>query len=50
LMVAAGKAGVSLCSVGRFGGGAVRMGASEAPLAQLSLLYRSAFARAIGDA
>ncbi len=50
LMVAAGQAGVPVAAVGRFGGDAVRMGDSEAPLAALSKLYRSAFARAIGDA
>ncbi|MCC5987158.1 MAG: phosphoribosylformylglycinamidine synthase subunit PurL [Pararhodobacter sp.] len=50
LMVAAGRAGVPVQTMGRFGGDSVRMGASEAPLAALSALYRSAFARAIGDA
>ena len=50
LMVAAGQAGVPIASVGRFGGDAVRLGGSEAPLTDLSALYRSAFAHAIGDA
>ena len=50
LMIAAGKAGVPVQSVGRFGGEVVRMGGSEAPLASLGTLYRSAFARAIGEA
>jgi len=50
LMIAAGHAGVALHSVGRFGGDSMRMGASQAPLAELSALYRSAFARAIGEA
>ncbi len=50
LMVAAGQAGVPLATVGRFGGTTVRLGSAEAPLAELSALHRSAFARAIGDA
>ncbi len=50
LMVAAGQAGVPLVQVGRFGGATARFGAEEAPLAELSALYRSAFARAIGGA
>jgi phosphoribosylformylglycinamidine synthase len=44
LMVAAGQAGVPLTSVGRFGGDAVRIGGSEAPLSELTDLYRGAFA------
>ncbi|WP_430448898.1 phosphoribosylformylglycinamidine synthase subunit PurL [Rhodophyticola sp.] len=44
LMVAAGQAGVALATVGRFGGDRVWMGGSEAPLADLSALYRGAFA------
>ncbi|MCB1396463.1 MAG: phosphoribosylformylglycinamidine synthase II, partial [Rhodobacteraceae bacterium] len=47
LMVAAAAAGVPLHTVGRFGGNAVTMGASSAPLAELSDLYRGAFAAAI---
>jgi len=50
LMVAAGQAGVPIATVGRFGGDTVRLGAAQAPLAELSLLYRSAFARAIDAA
>ncbi len=50
LMSAAARAGVPLHSVGRFGGDTVRMGSSEAPLSDLSALYRGAFARAIGAA
>ncbi|MCC5968448.1 MAG: phosphoribosylformylglycinamidine synthase subunit PurL [Pararhodobacter sp.] len=50
LMVAAGQADVIVHSVGRFGGESVRMGASTAPLATLSAIYRSAFAQAIGEA
>ena len=48
LMVAAGKAGVPIVTVGRFGGTTVRMGGSEAPLADLSALYRGAFAATLG--
>jgi phosphoribosylformylglycinamidine synthase subunit PurL len=50
LMAAAGRANVPIHSVGRFGGDTVRLGASEAPIADLSALYRGAFARAIGAA
>lgn len=44
LMVAAGQAGLSIQSVGKFGGNCVRFGASEAPLEDLSALYRNSFA------
>ncbi|MBF9047177.1 phosphoribosylformylglycinamidine synthase subunit PurL [Rhodobacterales bacterium LSUCC0031] len=44
LMVAAGHAGVSLQSIGKFGGDALRFGASGATLADLTALWRSAFA------
>ncbi|AUC51797.1 phosphoribosylformylglycinamidine synthase II [Sagittula sp. P11] len=44
LMTAAGQAGVTLSSVGKFTGDTVRMGASEAPLAELLETYRSSFA------
>ena len=47
-MAAAARAGLPIASVGRFGGGTVRLGGSEAPLDELSTLYRSAFARAVG--
>ena len=50
LMAAAARAEVPIYSVGRFGGDSVRLGTSEAPLADLSDLYRGAFARAIGAA
>jgi phosphoribosylformylglycinamidine synthase len=50
LMVAAGQAGVTLATVGRFGGEHVQFGSDSAPLADLSSLYRTAFAHAIGDA
>jgi len=48
LMVAAGQAGVPIATVGKFGGEIVRFGSSEAPLAELSALYRGAFAEALG--
>ena len=50
LMVAAGQAGVVLATVGRFGGEMVQFGTDSAELSELSALYRSAFATAIGDA
>ena len=50
LMVAAGQAGVTLSTAGRFGGDHVHFGTDSAPLAELSTLYRTAFAQAIGDA
>jgi phosphoribosylformylglycinamidine synthase len=48
LMVAAGQAGVALETVGRFAGDTLRIGTSEAPLAELSALYRGAFADRLG--
>ena len=48
LMVAAGQAGVALETVGRFAGDTVRIGTSQAPLAELSALYRGAFADRLG--
>ncbi|VDC31751.1 phosphoribosylformylglycinamidine synthase subunit PurL [Pseudogemmobacter humi] len=45
---AALAAGVPVTRVGRFGGSTVVFGAESAPLAELSALYRSAFACAIG--
>ncbi|PZX42252.1 phosphoribosylformylglycinamidine synthase subunit II [Roseinatronobacter thiooxidans] len=50
LMVAAGQAGVTLSTAGRFGGDQVQLGPDSAPLAELSARYRAAFAQAIGDA
>ena len=44
LMIEAGKAGVSLTSVGRFGGTDVTMGGATATLADLAATYRSTFA------
>ena len=46
LMVAAGQAEVTLTMVGQFGGERVRLGKAEAPLDELSALYRAAFAEA----
>jgi len=43
LMVAAGQAGVPITSVGRFTGDSVRMGGSDAPLAELSQAFRTGF-------
>jgi phosphoribosylformylglycinamidine synthase len=48
LMVAAGKAGVTLTSVGKFTGATVSFGGSSAPLAELSALYRGAFGNTFG--
>ncbi len=48
LMVAAGRSGVQLSSVGRFGGDTIKIGASQADLSELSALYRGAFAAALG--
>ena len=47
LMVAAGAAGVPVRTVGRFGGDSVRMGDTDAPLAELSRIYRTSFAAAV---
>ncbi|MEX0369745.1 MAG: AIR synthase-related protein, partial [Tateyamaria sp.] len=44
LMIAAGRAGVPIVSVGKFSGETVWMGNSSAPLEELSGLYRSTFA------
>ncbi len=43
LMVAAGKAGVTIDAVGRFGGDAVDFGGSEAPLSELAEIFRTSF-------
>ncbi|MCA0205591.1 MAG: phosphoribosylformylglycinamidine synthase subunit PurL [Proteobacteria bacterium] len=48
LMVAARAAGVPVATVGKFGGENVSFGGASAPLAELSALYRGAFAAAIG--
>ena len=48
LQTAAQAAGVPLAHVGQFGGSSVTLGTDAAPLADLSALYRSAFAKAVG--
>jgi phosphoribosylformylglycinamidine synthase subunit PurL len=48
LQAAAAAAGVPLAAVGRFGGTSVTVGGDSAPLADLSTLYRTAFASAVG--
>ncbi len=50
LMVEAGRAGVPVALVGRFGGDTVQYGKSAAPLGELARLYRSAFGAAMGEA
>ncbi|MFC3616323.1 phosphoribosylformylglycinamidine synthase subunit PurL [Lutimaribacter marinistellae] len=47
LMIAAGQAGVTVTSVGRFTGDRVRVGSSDAPLADLATLYRTRFAEVV---
>jgi hypothetical protein len=47
-MVAAGQAGVPMVTVGRVGGDKVRIGASEAPLAELRAIWSGAFAGHFG--
>lgn len=47
LEAAAGAADVTVTRVGRFGGEAVTFGAATAPLADLSAIYRTAFAAAV---
>jgi len=44
LMIAAGRAGVEIASVGRFTGEAMKFGRSEAPLNELSRIYRGTLA------
>ncbi len=44
LMIAAGRAGVPLTTVGKFGGSDVTFGTTSAPLADLSAIYRDTFA------
>ncbi len=47
LMAAATAAGVPLSVIGKFGGDKVKMGGSEAALADLAATFRSAFAKAV---
>ena len=44
LVVAAGQAGVPIATVGRFTGDTVKLGGSDAPLAELVALHKGAFA------
>jgi phosphoribosylformylglycinamidine synthase len=44
LMVAAGQAGVTLTTVGKFGGDTVKLGGSDAPFATLSAVFHGTFA------
>ncbi|MDP7150686.1 MAG: phosphoribosylformylglycinamidine synthase subunit PurL [Paracoccaceae bacterium] len=48
LMMAAGQSGVPIASVGRFTGDTVKIGHAEAPLAELSTIFRGAFAETFG--
>ncbi len=48
LIIAAGQAGLVLSSVGRFGGETVRFGRSEAPLADLTALWRGSLEAVFG--
>jgi phosphoribosylformylglycinamidine synthase len=48
LMVAAGQAGVPLVSVGRVGGDTIRIGAAEAPLEELIVLWSRALPEVLG--
>ena len=48
LMIHAGRAGLPLLTVGRFGGDTVQIGSSAAPLADLVALHDSAFEAAVG--
>ena len=43
LMSAAAQAGVTIVTVGKFGGETVKLGDAEATLAEMSAIYRDAF-------
>ncbi|MEX0340370.1 MAG: phosphoribosylformylglycinamidine synthase subunit PurL [Arenibacterium sp.] len=47
LMIAAGQAGVTIAHVGKFGGNSVCFGSADAPLEELSALYRGSFEAAL---
>jgi len=47
LMVAAGRAGLPMTSVGRIGGDVIHIGSSKAPLVELSQLWRASFQSAL---
>ena len=48
LMIAAGQADVTVETVGRFHGDSVKFGGSEAPLSELSEIFRSSFGATFG--
>lgn len=48
LQAAGGAAGVPILVAGQFGGKTVSLGGDTAPLSELSQLYRTAFAKAVG--
>lgn len=48
LMIRAGRAGLPLLTVGRFGGDELRIGGSAAPMAELAQLHATAFEAAVG--
>ena len=47
LMINAAQAGVPITSVGRFTGDTVKIGSSDAPLSELTQLFRTSFAAAV---
>ncbi|WP_322889255.1 MULTISPECIES: phosphoribosylformylglycinamidine synthase subunit PurL [unclassified Yoonia] len=47
LMVAAGQAGVPLATVGKAGGDMVSLGGESAPLADLAMIFRTSFEKAL---
>ena len=47
LMVAAGQAGVPVATVGKAGGDQISFGSDSAPLADLALIYRTSFEKAL---
>jgi phosphoribosylformylglycinamidine synthase len=47
LMVAAGQAGVPVTTVGKAGGDQITFGSDSAPLADLALIYRTSFEKAL---
>ena len=48
LMTEAGKAGVPITTIGKFGGSDVTMGGASLPLGDLAALFRTSFQEAIG--
>ena len=46
-MVAAGQAGVPVATVGKAGGDQISFGSDSAPLADLALIYRTSFEKAL---